>query len=307
MNIGNNDHFEVIFVDDHSSDNSCEIIKLWMPQLPHCRLIQLPKNHGPSYARNTGSSAARGDYLIFIDADTLLESNWAEMIMKHIDLGTEKEKSGHNVWGGRIKPLYDPHSVFQRVAAKAIVHKPRFDEFGQPIDFPSGHLMGPKTIFQEIGGFNEFIKVGEDTDLSMRLILKGYKLKYISDIVVYHKVPYNYRQMMRKQFNYGKGFAVNLKKYSKYSIKPLFRSGLLGSLFGHIVLLLASAILLLSAKAKFLIMILVVYILLLIHSGSKRVNIKQHARSIKERLLLLSIFYIRNLSYQLGYLRGYFQ
>ena len=68
-------HYEVIVVDDHSSDESRNIIQ----EYP-CHLISLPQHQGAGYARNAGAKASRGDILFFTDADCVLEENTLSIV-----------------------------------------------------------------------------------------------------------------------------------------------------------------------------------------------------------------------------------
>jgi glycosyltransferase involved in cell wall biosynthesis len=63
--------FEIILIDDGSSDNSLSLVQdyiLLHPELP-IRLLQNSENKGPSYTRNSGWDNAKGDYIAFLDAD----------------------------------------------------------------------------------------------------------------------------------------------------------------------------------------------------------------------------------------------
>src|SRR5262249_59116491 len=65
--------WEVIVVDNGSTDRTADIVKAWRPSLPSLRLIQAAKERqGPAYARNVGVAAARSDALAFIDADDVV-------------------------------------------------------------------------------------------------------------------------------------------------------------------------------------------------------------------------------------------
>lgn len=66
--------WELILVDDHSSDASISIIKGFQQKDSRVKLIQLEKNSGAAVARNAGISAAKGQYLAFIDSD----DKWTE-------------------------------------------------------------------------------------------------------------------------------------------------------------------------------------------------------------------------------------
>lgn len=65
------DNWEMILVDDASSDNSVEIIKDIIKHQPNIQLISLEKNSGSAVTRNKGIQQAKGQYLTFLDADDL--------------------------------------------------------------------------------------------------------------------------------------------------------------------------------------------------------------------------------------------
>ncbi|MDG5786702.1 glycosyltransferase family 2 protein [Evansella sp. AB-P1] len=62
-------NWEMIIVDDYSSDQTIEIIKEYMEQDERIKLIQLERNSGPAVARNTAMEHARGRYFAFLDSD----------------------------------------------------------------------------------------------------------------------------------------------------------------------------------------------------------------------------------------------
>ena len=65
--------FEIIMVDDASTDNSRDIVK--MHDLPGLRLYSLPSNSGPAAARNLGLKKAKGEYIFFLDVDDTIAAN----------------------------------------------------------------------------------------------------------------------------------------------------------------------------------------------------------------------------------------
>jgi len=73
-------HFEVLVVDDASSDNSRQIVEGYTHQDPRVQLIALDRRSGgPASPRNAGIAAARGDYIAFLDSDDL----WAQNKLLH--------------------------------------------------------------------------------------------------------------------------------------------------------------------------------------------------------------------------------
>lgn len=67
--------FEVICVDNCSTDRSKELLQLYEADYPEMRIINNSQNRGVSYSRNVGISNAKGKYLLFVDADDMLKAN----------------------------------------------------------------------------------------------------------------------------------------------------------------------------------------------------------------------------------------
>ncbi|MGA0164282.1 MAG: glycosyltransferase family 2 protein, partial [Bdellovibrionota bacterium] len=70
--------FEMLVIDDGSSDTSVEIIKSYSERDSRVRLLRLEKNQGPGAARNLGISEARGRFIAFLDSDDLWHSEKLE-------------------------------------------------------------------------------------------------------------------------------------------------------------------------------------------------------------------------------------
>lgn len=71
--------YELICIDDGSSDNSYEILKKYEKIITNCKVIR-QSNQGVAIARNTGLKNVKGDYIIFIDSDDYVESNYLERL-----------------------------------------------------------------------------------------------------------------------------------------------------------------------------------------------------------------------------------
>ena len=79
----NYDDYEVICVNDGSTDSSREILTAWESRMPQMRVIDR-ENGGLSAARNTGLEAATGEYMVFVDSDDWVEPNMLDTLAKSI-------------------------------------------------------------------------------------------------------------------------------------------------------------------------------------------------------------------------------
>jgi GT2 family glycosyltransferase len=180
--------FEVIVVDDASSDNSVELIS----RFP-CRLIRLEKRTGASGARNTGARASAGEVLFFIDADCVMAENTLSLV--HNAVVDQKDV----VVGGSYTPIpYDSNffSIFQSIFINY------FELKRTEPDYIASHAMAlEKSVFESSGGFHErFLPIIEDVELSHRLRRSGHRLQMAPDILVRHIFNFTFWKSLRNAY-----------------------------------------------------------------------------------------------------------
>lgn len=170
------ENFEVIVVDDCSSDDSVEIAK----QFP-CKLIQLDKHSGASKARNAGAGSSKGDILFFIDADCLLQKDTLaaanEAMAGCLD--------GFAIVGGTYTKIPFDDSFFGTFQSVFVNY---FESKRNKPDYVATHAMAiSANHFKSTGGFREqFLPILEDVEFSHRLRRDGYELVIDPKILVQH-------------------------------------------------------------------------------------------------------------------------
>lgn len=85
----NSSEFEVIFVDDCSTDNTCDIVTEYQAQHPNITLLKQPTNNRQGAARNRGVSMAKGKYICFVDSDDVVTEGVVEAIRLAIEAQTD--------------------------------------------------------------------------------------------------------------------------------------------------------------------------------------------------------------------------
>jgi GT2 family glycosyltransferase len=184
--------FEIIVVDDGSTDNSAELVKEKFGQDNRVRLIR-QNNKGAAAAKNTGAKVATGDIFCFLDNDAEVESSWLKNLVKVLisedKIGAAqslildfKNRNTIQVAGVKIIPYL---GLAVPIMQGNNIHKIKLDQI--EICGLSAALAVKKHVFFEVGGFDEHLaKYTEDLDFSWRIWLKGYKILLAPHSIVYH-------------------------------------------------------------------------------------------------------------------------
>lgn len=168
--------FELIVVDDGSTDDSVHIIE----QINDKRLKILKKaNEGVSAARNNGVKIAKYDYIAFLDADDWWDLQYLEEMSKTI-----KEFPDGGLFSSRFLIVKKKRAVASNIhldsgfkAGYIDYFKLYNQTFCQLIN--SSSVIVPKKVFIKLGGFHTSITKGEDFHLWARIALK-YKIVYLN-------------------------------------------------------------------------------------------------------------------------------
>ncbi len=184
--------FEVIVVEDGSTIPSKDHIERF-DSLLAIKYIQ-QENQGPGLARNSGAALAKGDYLIFLDSDTITPTDWLRsidnyLLINEVDMFGGRDEALSNFTEFQQAINYSMTSLFTTGGIRGSKRK-GLDKF-----FPRSFNMGIKTdVFNSVGGFSS-LRYGEDIDLSYRIVESGHTTAFIDAAFVYHK-----RRNTRKSF-----------------------------------------------------------------------------------------------------------
>jgi len=165
------DRYEVLLIDNGSTDGTIEIIKKYP-----VRLFLLPKVT-ISRLRNAGAAKARGDILAFTDADCLPPHLW---LKEAVELLKNKGVGAVGCWYA-----LPAQTVFWERVWNAHMSSRRF-KVGAIDWVPSGNFIVSKEVYQLIGGFNEALTTSEDVDICQRIQKEGLSVFTHPELAVVH-------------------------------------------------------------------------------------------------------------------------
>jgi GT2 family glycosyltransferase len=199
--------FEVIVVDDGSSDATASIARMY-----GVRVISTP-NQGLSAARNTGLAAATAEIVAYTDDDARPDPHWLTYLA-----ATFMDSSHAAVGGPNIAPPGDGS------LAACVANAP-----GGPVhvlvsDTEAEHVPGCNMAFRKsalitIGGFDpRFRRAGDDVDVCWRLLDAGFTIGFSAAAMVWHHRRNSLRAYVKQQLGYGEAEALLEAKWpEKYN------------------------------------------------------------------------------------------
>jgi len=183
--------YEIIVVDNGSTDGTPEFLRE-MARLGLVRVLLNNQNLGFGKACNQGAHAARGEFLLFLNNDTVVTPGWLEELVRGARENAQVAAVG-------AKLLY-PDDTVQHAGVSIGDERKLFHIYKHfHKDHPAVNkertfqcltaacLLVKRRLFFQVGGFNEEFENGyEDVDLCLNLVHQGFRLLYNPRAVVYH-------------------------------------------------------------------------------------------------------------------------
>lgn len=196
------EHFELIVVDDGSSDRTKEIVSTFTKSDHRVVLVNNERSSGPSGARNTGAAIAKAEWICFLDSDDLLTPDALSLRLEAINKfpACDFFSSDFVFWYPEENEKSQRKSQINHVWAKYFNpqgHEEPFTALDQPLDafFETvltwtGVATIRRSLFERLKGFDECLHRGEDDHLWWRAAATS------KQVVLIHQVTAYYRQRM---------------------------------------------------------------------------------------------------------------
>lgn len=243
-------NYEIIVVDNGSTDNSIELIK---KSFRETKIIVNPTNLGFAGACNVGIKVAKGDIIALFNNDAFPEPNWLSKLVSTL---LEEEKIA--IAGGPI--FYaQPNEILWSAGMRIdgitgttwrVGHSKRLSQVSgvNDLDYLSGcAIIFKKNVIDEIGVFDEtFFLYGEEVDWTFRAIRFGYKFKFNRSASVWHKASFTRRKTPSKGYYY-----FIRSRFRNYFINYPLRY-LITSLFFQIVIYPVAEVLIFKTPSNYI-------------------------------------------------------
>jgi len=184
--------FEVIVVDNGSTDGSVDYVESQFPEL--ARILRNTKNTGFSRGNNQGIKAARGQYIALLNNDARADQDWLQELVKAAEEDGRAGMLASKIYLlGQSKVIDNVgHLIFRdglnRGRGRLEEDRGQYDKKEEAL-FPSGcAALYRREMLDEIGLFDEdFFAYGDDTDVGLKGRLAGWKCLYVPQAVVHHR------------------------------------------------------------------------------------------------------------------------
>ncbi|MGH7257286.1 MAG: glycosyltransferase family 2 protein, partial [Nitrospiraceae bacterium] len=209
------DWWEVVVVDNGSTDSSVNLVRTYQGKVPHLRVVDASGRRGASHARNIGVQAARGDALVFCDADDVVAPGWLAAMAKAL---TVHEFVACRYDFERLNPPW-----IAKGRGNSQANGPRHITFLPFLCAGGGGIGIRRSAHESVGGFDEDVMFLEDIDYCQRIQQKGVLLREVSEALVYCRHPSTYRGIYAQAKNWAQYEQLLFKRYQGARINELWR------------------------------------------------------------------------------------
>lgn len=206
--------WEVVVVDNCSTDRTPDVAMGWAEKLPGLRVVRAQRRRGVNYARNVGAAAARGDLLLFCDADDVAAPGWLRAMAE--------AARASDIVGGVIND-----QEVNDFRAQTWRRRPLRDHLPMHMSFlpyaPGGNLGVHAKVWRALGGFDETYTCGgcDEVEFCWRAQLASYTITFVPHAVMHYRLRNRLWPLVRQAFGYGYGYTRLFRDFRHHGIAPM--------------------------------------------------------------------------------------
>ena len=202
-------NLEVIMIDDGSTDETFAVAQKAFGNNPKVRLLRKP-NGGKASALNYGLRFATGDFIVSIDGDTLMQADTiSELLHKFVNPRVAAV-------AGCVK-VANPRNLLTRWQEVEYMIGQNLDR--QALEYVNGMNTVPgalgafrREVIKEVGGYQPDT-LAEDTDITIRILRRGYLVGYAPKAIAVTEAPETVKQLLRQRFRWSYGALQTVWKH----------------------------------------------------------------------------------------------
>ena len=202
-------NFEVIVVNDCSPDRTAEVARRFLSD-PRMKLLNKKINEGKAMALNDALPLCRGEILLVIDADIIVSRDLLRHIVPHFASTRVAAVTGNPRVRNRVSLLQH----LQAIEFSSIVSMQRRAQrvLGRVLTVSGAVFAVRRTALIDLGGFSSHMAT-EDIDLTWRLQMHFWDVRYEPRAVVWMQVPLTLHELWKQRRRWARGLAQVLKRH----------------------------------------------------------------------------------------------
>ncbi len=215
--------YELIIVDNGSDTETKEFLASFVERVPNVKLLRSEENLGFAAGNNWGISVASGDYIMFLNNDTVVPPNWLyrlyNCLAEHQSIGIVGPMTNNISGTQKVSQIsYDPEGVLENVEEFEVFAKVFYQSHAKKRSIVSRLvgfcMLAKKEVIDDIGGFDTHFGLGnfEDDDFCLRAQLAGYLCVKAEDAFIHH---FGSRTFIGEQLPFQQMMQENLAKFKK--------------------------------------------------------------------------------------------
>lgn len=213
------DKFDTTVVDGGSTDNTAEIVSKY----PQVRLIEAVCSR--SKGLNMGIDVSDGEIVAITDGDCIVDRKW----LRNIVIGFRADPEIGAVGGPYLPSGQKGFAKYLSVVNRLWFPR-RSGYIGNYQRLGGGNVAYKRSLLREVGGFDERIgmgtpiRSGDDVDLNLKIMNRGYKLRFIENIRIFHKVRTSFAETSKEIYHRGVDSSRYYKEIGRTSRASLLRN-----------------------------------------------------------------------------------
>jgi GT2 family glycosyltransferase len=301
--------FEIVLVDNGSTDDSLEFVEMHHPDV---RIVRNTENLGFARACNIGIEHSKGEYILFLNNDTLATPDFLTELVRAMEADPSV-----GMCQSKLR-LVDHPELLDQVGSYFtttgfLLHEgfmqrdgPEYERVAEIFSAKGACMLVPRRILDEVGPFDEdFFAYCEEYDLCWRIWLAGYRIIYVPRSVIYHKMGATSVRLRSAWIDFH-----SFKNRVCLLIKNLGGGSLIWILPIHLALCVGGSLLLLAglkyASGKAILQALVWNMVKIRSTIAKRKYVQTKIRKISDRELFERIAKRNSFGRVFRYALGYF-